>query len=56
MQIENAIREFVEDQGRDLMVYTGTNGVMQLDDVDGEKVDIHLYLEDPTGPMLAVPK
>jgi len=29
-----------------LTVYTGTNGVMQLDDVNGNKVDIYLYAEE----------
>ncbi len=56
VDIENSIRDLAEDQGRDVMVYTGTNGVMELDDVDGDKVEIHLYLEDQEGPRLPVPK
>ncbi len=49
------MRYFAEDYGRDLMVYTGTNGVCELDDVNGEKVEIYLY-PDSEGDRLPVPK
>ncbi len=55
VEVENGIRSFVEDQGRDLVVYTGTNGVMELDDSDGDKVEIYLYPDDE-GDRLPVPK
>ncbi len=51
--IEDGVRAYVEDNGRDLVVYTGTSGVMELDDVDGSKVEIYLY---PDENRLPVPK
>jgi len=40
-------------QELDLMIYTGTNGVMELDDINGNKVPIYLHSEDN---RLKVPK
>jgi DNA/RNA endonuclease G (NUC1) len=51
--LENGVRTFVAAYGADLDVYTGTHGVLELDDVDGNKVEIWLY---PEGAALPVPK
>ncbi len=58
VDIENAVRYYVEDFSVDFTVYTGTNGVMQLDDVNANKVDIYLYPESMSGDVdrLPVPK
>jgi len=52
MYFENGLRDFVEERKMDLVVYTGTHGVCQLEDTDGNMVDIFLYLPD----RLPVPK
>ena len=41
--IENSIRTWVEDNQIDLSLYTGTHGVLQLDDINGNPVDITLH-------------
>jgi len=52
MYFENGLRDFVTERKIDLVVYTGTHGVCQLEDTDGVMVDIFLYLPD----RLPVPK
>merc|ERR1719516_689171 len=52
MYFENDLRDFVTERKIDLVVYTGTHGVCQLEDTDGVMVDIFLYLPD----RLPVPK
>eukprot|EP00091_Calanus_sinicus_P020910 TRINITY_DN5982_c0_g1_i1.p1 TRINITY_DN5982_c0_g1~~TRINITY_DN5982_c0_g1_i1.p1 ORF type:complete len:403 (+),score=107.57 TRINITY_DN5982_c0_g1_i1:79-1287(+) len=52
MYFENGCRDFAVDRQLDLVVYTGTHGVCQLEDVDGEMVDIFLY----NGDRLPVPR
>ena len=51
LDLENAVRDFVDNRNLDLVVYTGTNGVMELDDVNGNKVPILLYPEDDRLPV-----
>ena len=36
--------------GHDLAVYTGTHGILQYPDVDGEDQEIFLYVEDKYVP------
>ena len=38
------------------MVYTGSHGVMELDDIDGKKVSINLNLEIPEVARLPAPR
>ena len=38
------------------MVYTGSHGVMELDDIDGKKVSINLNLEMPEVARLPAPR
>jgi len=52
MYFENGCRDFAITRQLDLVVYTGTHGVCQLEDVDGEMVDIFLY----DGDRLPVPR
>jgi len=52
MWFENGCRDFADERGVDLVVYTGTHGVCELEDVDGEMVDIFLY----DGDKLPVPR
>ena len=56
VDIENAVRDLNVDQGRELMVYTGTSGVALLDDEEGDKVEIFLYPYGDGGDRLPVPK
>ena len=51
--IENSVRAFVEDRVLDLEIYSGVHGVMELDNADGDKVEIWL---NPTGDQLPVPR
>ena len=46
MYFENGVRDFVTDRKLDLVVYTGTHGVCELADIDGNMVDIYLYSPD----------
>ena len=46
MWFEIGVRDFVTERQLDLVVYTGTHGVAQLKDVNGDMVDIYLYLPD----------
>lgn len=55
MEVENGLRYYVENQQRDLKVYTGGHGICELDDVNGDKVEIWLY-PDPAGDRLPVPR
>ena len=43
----NIFRDYVVAKGKDILVYTGSHGVMELDDIDGKKVSINLNLEMP---------
>merc|ERR1719228_940896 len=52
MWFENGCRDFSAERKLDLIVYTGTHGVCQLEDVDGEMVDIYLY----DGNRLPIPR
>jgi len=52
MYLEDGLRDFAVERGLDLVVYTGTHGLCQLEDVNGDLVDIHLY----NGNMLPVPR
>ena len=45
--IENGTRDFVRARNfSDAVVYTGTSGICQLADVNGDKVDIYLYTKN----------
>ena len=46
MSVENACRNLAIDRKLDLVVFTGTHGVIQLKDVNGDMVDIYLYHRD----------
>jgi hypothetical protein len=50
--LEDGLRDLVTSRGLDVTVYTGTSGVAQLADVNGNMVDIHLY----NGNRLPVPR
>ncbi len=50
--LEKALRDLVTARGLDVTVYTGTSGVAQLEDVNGNMVDIYLY----NGNRLPVPR
>jgi len=52
MYFEIGCRDFAVERSLDLVVYTGTHGVCQLEDVDGEMVDIFLY----NGDRLPIPR
>lgn len=39
-----------------MLVYTGSHGVMELDDIDGKKVSINLNLEMPEVARLPAPR
>ena len=54
MYFEIGLRDFVVERGLDVVVYTGTHGLCQLEDIDGDMVDIHLYIAD--GTRLPVPR
>jgi len=41
--LEDAVRDLVINHNSDFVVYTGTTGILQLEDVDGEMVNIYLY-------------
>ena len=55
LYIEDNTRDLVEANDFDAVVYTGTSGLCQLLDVDGNYVDIYLYTEDGA-QQLPVPK
>merc|ERR1711892_213352 len=52
MYFEGNCRDFAVERKLDLVVYTGTSGVLQLLDVDDKLVDIYLY----DGDKLPVPR
>ncbi len=54
-RLEGQVRRVVERQQRSLLVYTGTSGVMELDDTFGEKVQVYLH-PHPDGNRLPVPR
>jgi len=43
MWLEIGVREFVMERAIDTVVYTGTHGVMALEDVNGSMVEIYLH-------------
>lgn len=49
---EQGLREFIVDHTEDVVIYTGTHEVMQLQDVNGDMVQIFLY----DGDKLPVPR
>ena len=55
LYIENNARDFVEANNFDAVIYTGTNGICRLENVNGGYVDIYLYAEDGA-KQLPVPK
>ena len=46
MYFEIGVRDFAVERSLDLVVYTGTHEVCQLEDIDGNMVDIYLYDKD----------
>jgi len=54
--LENGLRDYVVAKGKDMLVYTGSHGVMELDDIDGKKVSINLNLEMPEVARLPAPR
>ncbi len=44
VDIENALREYVEAQQKDHVVITGGSGVIELENIEGNKVDIYLNI------------
>ena len=55
MYFEIGVRDFAVARALDLVVYTGTHGVAQLEDVAGDLVDIFLYTA-ATPARLPVPR
>ena len=51
--LEDGVRLFQETYLQDIEVYTGTHGVCELDDVNGDKVEIIL---NPETGQLPVPR
>lgn len=49
--MEQSVRDYSMDRDMDLAIYTGTHGVCELDDSNGEKVEIWLYPEDNRLPV-----
>jgi len=54
--IEEGIRDFVVSKSKDILVYTGSHGVMELDNVEGKKVPIHLNLDMSEMTRLPAPR
>ena len=54
--LEDGLRDFVNQKGKDFLVVTGTSGVMQLRDINGNNREIHLNLERPDLARLPVPR
>ena len=46
MYFEIGVRDFAVERSLDLVVYTGTHMVCQLEDTAGNMVDIYLYDQD----------
>ncbi len=46
MYFEIGVRDFAVARSLDLVVYTGTHEVCQLEDIAGNMVDIYLYDQD----------
>ena len=55
-KLKNIFRDYVVAKGKDMLVYTGSHGVMELDDIDGKKVSINLNLEMPEVARLPAPR
>ena len=53
LNVENGVRYYIEDAGTDidLIVYTGSHGVLQLADTNGDMVDIYLVPETNQLPV-----
>ena len=43
-------------KNKDILVYTGSHGVMELDNVEGKKVPIHLNLDMSEMTRLPAPR
>lgn len=55
--LEDGTRDFVEGKGNlDVVIYTGTSGVLELLDTNQNKVEIWLYSENSNDLRLPVPK
>jgi len=54
--LEDGLREAVVKNGKDYTVYTGSHGVMELDDINNNKVEIHLNLERADLARLPAPR
>ena len=54
--MEDGLRDFVIKSGKDYTVYTGSHGVMELDDINNNKVEIYLNLERPDLARLPAPR
>jgi hypothetical protein len=50
LYIETAVRDFVTEKAKDYLVITGSHGLLQLDDINGNKIEIHLNLEQSNIP------
>ena len=50
--IEGETRAYLESKNKDLMIYTGTSGVLELDNTSGSPVEIYL---DDSGNRIPVP-
>ena len=53
VRLEDEVRQYVEQNQEDIVVYTGTSGVLQLKDRQGEYVDIYLQPEERQLPVPA---
>ena len=54
--MEDGLRDFVIKSGKDYTVYTGSHGVMELDDINNNKVEIYLNLERADLARLPAPR
>ena len=54
--LEDGLREHVVKNGKDYTVYTGSHGVMELDDINNNKVEIYLNLERADLARLPAPR
>ena len=49
--LEDGTRDFVEERKNDLVVYTGTSGVLELENTNGDPVEIWLNPDDNRLPV-----
>ena len=54
--MEDGLRDFIIKNGKDYTVYTGSHGVMELDDINNNKVEIYLNLERADLARLPAPR